>query len=242
MPKILVHLCTIVAMNVLFAQVYLGYQPVTLDYFFANAVFVATPLLLLFFVVGMRQRETEDRLLYLSRTDDLTGMFNRRTFMTETRARLKKDGAGVLLMLDADHFKRINDTYGHAAGDICLEAIARRVEIDLGPSDVAGRLGGEEFAVYLPGKNLASARDLAARLTEPISFQQVDDNPHLRVTLSIGGAAVGAEKSLDLAMQQADEAMYAAKSAGRARAIFWEDLEGVQDQTSDRSQAQLLAG
>jgi two-component system cell cycle response regulator len=128
-------------------------------------------------------------------------------------------------MLDLDHFKQVNDTYGHAAGDEVLRELAQRVESQVRASDVAARYGGEEFVVLLPHTDVDAGKALAERIrravsAEPVSF---DDEGEVTVTASIGIATVlpGDEDDLktvgDSLLARADVALYRAKAAGRNR-------------------------
>jgi diguanylate cyclase (GGDEF)-like protein len=122
-------------------------------------------------------------------------------------------------MLDIDHFKQVNDTYGHAVGDQVLRAVARRCRESLRGIDLLGRYGGEEFAALLPEDELAGARRAAERLRQHIANAPVDtERGLLNITISLGAAAVS-EGCPDLTalLDRADAAMYAAKKAGRNR-------------------------
>lgn len=172
------------------------------------------------------------RLLRSGFTDVLTGWHNRRYLvvrMSEELARARRDGTGlVCLMLDIDHFKRVNDTWGHAAGDAVLREIALRIESQVRASDVAARYGGEEFVVLLPGTDVASAQLLAERVRDAVSATPIDlpNGETVAITASIGIAAVWPSpesddlKTLgDSLIARADVALYAAKSAGRDRVV-----------------------
>ena len=172
------------------------------------------------------------RLLRSGFTDVLTGWHNRRYLtvrLGEELARAKRDQHSVVcLMLDVDHFKNVNDTWGHAAGDAVLRELAQRIESQVRASDVAARYGGEEFIVLLPNTEIDSARLLAERIRGAISVAPIDlpCGETTSITVSIGIAEVrpGAdEKDLktlgDSLIARADVALYAAKSAGRDRVI-----------------------
>lgn len=163
-------------------------------------------------------------------TDVLTGWNNRRYLgvrMLEELARARRDAARlVCLMLDVDHFKRVNDTYGHAAGDEVLRELAQRIESQVRASDVAARYGGEEFVVLLPGTDIGSAKLLAERIRGAICASPVvlPNGATVTITVSIGIAEVAPSaddndlKTLgDSLVARADVALYAAKSAGRDR-------------------------
>ncbi len=164
--------------------------------------------------------------------DVLTGWHNRRYLsvrLIEELARARRDGTRlVCLMLDIDHFKRVNDNWGHAAGDDVLREIAQRVEGQVRASDVAARYGGEEFVVLLPNTDVASALLLAERIRTAISELPVNlpNEEAITITASIGIAEVQpAPEADDLKtvgdslIARADVALYAAKSAGRNRVV-----------------------
>jgi diguanylate cyclase (GGDEF)-like protein len=127
--------------------------------------------------------------------------------------------------LDADHFKRINDQWGHAAGDACLSAIAERLRACLRPGDLVGRLGGEEFAVFLPSVTAEDAVRVGERLCQAVAVEAEGIEDGLTVTLSAGAALGG--RPFDQLMRQADAALYQAKAQGRARLVVWTDLLGM---------------
>jgi len=127
----------------------------------------------------------------------------------------------AVLMLDVDHFKRVNDTHGHAAGDIVLKEFAHRISHNLRNFDLAARIGGEEFLVVLPDVDLPAAGCVARRLCgvisdEPIVFS--GDGSVIGVTTSIGVTLAGLdEESVDTVLRRADTALYRAKRGGRNR-------------------------
>ncbi|WP_205754875.1 PAS domain-containing protein [Azoarcus sp. DD4] len=172
-------------------------------------------------ITERKQRET--MLATLASTDALTGLPNRRAFMASLeQAMFDRAGEpvrrGVLLMLDIDHFKRINDSYGHPVGDRVLQHVAELIRHSLRSSDVAGRLGGEEFAVLLPGTTLEDGRRLAERLRATLSFNPANtDAGSVTVTVSIGVTALASDVTASAALVRADAALYAAKGAGRNR-------------------------
>jgi diguanylate cyclase (GGDEF)-like protein len=125
-------------------------------------------------------------------------------------------------MLDLDHFKRINDTYGHLAGDDVLKAFAELVRNCLRKEDLLARYGGEEFVVLLPGAAPAAAAILAERIREEVAARPFDANGRLvRVTVSQGVASEGGDTlpSLEAMLGRADEALYSAKNQGRNRVV-----------------------
>lgn len=168
--------------------------------------------------------ERKQRELALARqtqTDMLTGLYNRRGFFERAEPVLRETRGALpcLLLIDADHFKRVNDTHGHAVGDAVLLQLASRMSAALREGDVIGRIGGEEFAVFLPGTNPKTATALAERIREMVARHALRIHG-LRVpmTLSIGVTSLlPGELTLDAALSRADTAMYLAKQTGRNR-------------------------
>jgi len=159
----------------------------------------------------------------LASVDGLTGVLNRRAFQRAANEVYGTSVAwGYLLMLDIDHFKRINDTYGHAVGDRVLEGFADALRRSVRSNDLVGRTGGEEFSVLMPAVDKAIAVAVAERIrasVDELTFP-VDDSPTpLRVTVSIGVASIEPGCTLDQTMAHADKALYAAKRAGRNRVV-----------------------
>ena len=153
-----------------------------------------------------------------SQTDSLTRLANRRHFLSGFEAALEAGDPSGVLMLDVDHFKRINDEHGHAAGDTVLVEVARRVERSIREGDAAARWGGEEFIIRLPGiEDDESLRRIAAGLSCAISSVPVPlAEGAITVTVSIGAARSSARaESCDVLIELADEAMYNAKHSGR---------------------------
>ncbi|MGD8430415.1 MAG: diguanylate cyclase [Ectothiorhodospiraceae bacterium] len=179
----------------------------------------------------MRQ-ETLDAMVEMSTRDALTGLYNRRhleaTLEAEfTRARRHEEGLSVL-MFDVDHFKQVNDTYGHRAGDAVLCEIASRIRGMLRASDTAGRYGGEEFTLVLPETGIGGAITVAQRLRQAVSEAKIDCRGEaLRVTVSLGVSTLrAATPNHERLLDEADTALYQAKRAGR-------DCVRVFDATSD---------
>lgn len=166
-----------------------------------------------------RQQELE----YQASTDALTGLANRHAFMTRAEqelARAKRYGGELsLLMADIDFFKKVNDTYGHQAGDIVLKELADVFLLALRDIDFAARFGGEEFVVLLPGTNAENALKTAERLRVLVGDAKValPQGGMVKLTVSIGVAsyAAFANDSLEKLIYEADKALYAAKEAGR---------------------------
>lgn len=166
-------------------------------------------------------QDHEERLFRLATTDALTGLLNRRYFLdklTEELKRLHRGEAGaVLLTLDIDFFKAVNDTHGHAAGDRVLRHFAFTLKASLRDIDLIGRLGGEEFGILLPGTDPATGLMVAERLREAVALSPARvRNTDLPITVSIGLTDLDpADDHIDQPLQRADQALYAAKGAGR---------------------------
>jgi diguanylate cyclase (GGDEF)-like protein len=167
-------------------------------------------------------RDAYARVEELSRTDELTGVANRRSFDRWIEQAMVERNALALLMIDVDHFKAYNDGYGHVAGDACLQQVAALLAYLLaGTSARLARYGGEEFAVLLPGSDAPAAAAIGERLRAAIEARAFDHG-HAEgglVTISVGVAArrAGAGGSAEELVAEADLALYAAKHAGRNR-------------------------
>ncbi|HEY8380336.1 MAG TPA: GGDEF domain-containing protein [Nannocystis sp.] len=168
------------------------------------------------------QRQLLAEVQQMATTDWLTGLCNRRHFFRlgedEIARAFRYDHPISVLMLDIDHFKPINDSHGHSVGDQVLAAVAKRLAGGLRRSDVAGRYGGEEFAMVLPETDLAAARVVAERLRDSVAVRPIEtaEGP-LQVTISVGVVGVRAGENLLDALTRADAGLYAAKRAGRNR-------------------------
>ena len=170
-----------------------------------------------------RIRRSEEALSELAHIDSLTGLSNRRALdkaLEEMRSRLQRYGEPCcLLAIDIDHFKRINDAHGHAAGDQALGFVAKTIEQCLRPIDRAFRVGGEEFVVILPKTTLAEAREIAERLRQTAASTPVPaSGQQIRLTVSIGVAQ--ASEDVNLGIAEADTALYQAKAEGRNRVVL----------------------
>lgn len=175
-----------------------------------------------------RLQAANAQLQQLSRTDRLTGLYNRGHWEESLKvayARHQRYGnATSLVMLDIDHFKRVNDTYGHQAGDKVIEQVARLIREHERETDVAGRYGGEEFGVVLSDTDKTGARVFAERLRKAVEGLEVLHNGQsIRFTISLGVADLSQPSSnyADL-IAWADQALYASKKAGRNRVTVYE--------------------
>ncbi|HZD26634.1 MAG TPA: PleD family two-component system response regulator [Alphaproteobacteria bacterium] len=188
----------------------------------------------------IRRKRYQDRLranyhmsIELAVTDTLTGLYSRNyleTHLDNVVRRALGEGKPVsVLLLDIDHFKKINDTYGHAAGDEVLREFSARVQRSVRGMDLAARLGGEEFVVVMPETDAADACGVAERLCRSIAekpFQIVDASHNIPVTVSIG-AVVNHDTGDSAAelLKRADQALYQAKGGGRNRVVLWHESE-----------------
>jgi diguanylate cyclase (GGDEF)-like protein len=181
--------------------------------------------------VCLENAVNRERLRVAGITDALTGLYNRRHLQHRleqevTRARRYRQPLSCLFV-DADHFKRINDTHGHAAGDQVLAALAQKLRTRLRSSDLAARYGGEEFALLLPQTGIRAAHRLARDICAAVAAAPIvlDDGESVALTVSVGVAAIsgsghGSPRDLSQGLlQAADEAVYRAKEAGRNRAM-----------------------
>jgi diguanylate cyclase (GGDEF)-like protein len=164
-------------------------------------------------------------VLRLASTDPLTGVANRRSFLERAAIEIARARADLrplsLLMVDADHFKKINDAHGHAAGDEVLRALASALTATVRPADMVARIGGEEFAILLPRTKLAEAAGLAERLRQTVARLVVPQGEQgIRFTVSIGAAPLLAEaRDINDVLSAADAALYRAKKEGRDRVV-----------------------
>jgi diguanylate cyclase (GGDEF)-like protein len=167
------------------------------------------------------KRDQEARMYQLATTDSLTGVANHRHFIEQLSLEMKRSrrssASCALLMMDIDHFKAVNDTYGHEAGDAVLVQLTSGMRNALRDIDTFGRLGGEEFAAVLPGAGVTTAMQVAERLRSFVEGNAVATRAGtIRVTISIGiTLASGVDDNPDALLRRADSAMYQAKNEGR---------------------------
>ena len=221
-PAFLLSVAILVRIAVDFAllgQLSLGVPDLALATTLTFAPFLATGLYVVTYLDRSQVQLSEQAL-----SDPLTRLPNRRAFVDRTEwliAAIERPHKGTILVLDADRFKNINDSWGHATGDACLKLIAERLRTELRASDLAGRIGGEEFAVFLPGASVDMAEELGWRLCRPIHLQSLKPAGKLSFTLSVGVAPLTAKTGFDDALNNAEIALYRAKKNGRARVEVW---------------------
>jgi two-component system cell cycle response regulator len=178
---------------------------------------------------GQRILQLEDHLVaareemrFKATHDPLTTLWNRGTILEALDRTLRNPVPSAVLLCDVDHFKGINDTHGHLAGDAVLREIARRLRSAVRPDDAIGRYGGEEFLVLLAGCDERSLQDRAERLCGKVSDAAFDiEGAPLSITVSIGAVSVRADgpRVPEMILRQADEALYLAKEKGRNRVV-----------------------
>lgn len=185
--------------------------------------FVVLPVFASFGFLALQARRASAKLERLAGTDPLTGALNRRAFIETAQRAMDdcrwRDRPLSLLMIDLDHFKQINDDHGHATGDNALSLVERTLHGCLRLEDAVGRVGGEEFAVLLPGADLARGEAVAERIRASVEVCGLGlPDQRLALTVSVGVAERAlAEDDVEPLLKRADQAMYAAKRAGRNR-------------------------
>ncbi len=177
-------------------------------------------------------QQKNEELRILATEDALTGVLNRRAFGKAMESELERmrrlGGDGCLLMMDIDFFKKINDVHGHGTGDDALRLFASHCREQLREIDLIGRLGGEEFAVFLPGTSSESAMIVADRLREELKGKRVrTETGAISMSVSIGLSEVQPGDAFDDLARRADKALYVAKESGRDRVTLAPPSERV---------------
>jgi diguanylate cyclase (GGDEF)-like protein/PAS domain S-box-containing protein len=171
-----------------------------------------------------RAKSQEERLRKLADRDALTGLFNRRRLEAELEDRVGHGHSGSLLIVDLDGFKQVNDTHGHHAGDRLLVIVASALREAIRDTDVVARIGGDEFALLLPGAGMPDAQALAAQIADLIDGLRLDFDDEVSVSASVGVATFRPEREVtpEELLAEADGAMYRAKSTsmGRRRRVL----------------------
>lgn len=197
-----------------------------------NGIFLTLICLSVFFIIHWIMQEynkkigklyeTREKLSMLSMTDNLSGLFNRRYMMDVLKQEIQKEQLVSLIMIDIDHFKKINDTYGHGIGDEVITGIAQTLKNNLRGTDMVGRIGGEEFLVILCNDNLDIALRIAKKLqniVEGIVWSKVKG----KVTISSGVYVSTSQDTVYDMMEKADMALYQAKNNGRNQVVHYQE-------------------
>ncbi|MBW1863654.1 MAG: diguanylate cyclase, partial [Deltaproteobacteria bacterium] len=176
--------------------------------------------------IGERIIRLKQKILELAGTDALTGLLNRRALMErmeqEIERSMRENDLFSLILSDIDYFKKVNDTFGHQAGDLVLRKFSHQLTTVTRPYDFVGRYGGEEFIAFLPGAGVFQAETIAERMrkrVEEMTIMLPDDSGPVRITASFGVASLLMKSgdTLDLIIKRADDALYRAKREGRNR-------------------------
>ncbi len=187
--------------------------------------------------VAIRTKELQDLLIEHAHFDPLTGLPNRRALMDRLRmawARMQRRGGELsFIMADVDHFKRVNDAYGHSVGDKVLQEVARTIARQCRENDLPARYGGEEFAIVVPDEAVSGAFHLAERCRREMEKVNlpVQGEP-IRPTASFGVADAVGVPSAELLVDRADQALYQAKAAGRNRVAVWSEACHLLEQSN----------
>lgn len=215
--KMILWCAAIAVMNFAFNKFYPNAPELSPEYIITHAFVVGGPFVLLCFLIVTKQIELQRTFVKFARFDALTGLANRRHFLKRAAAIILEDKTSVLLLLDIDHFKAVNDTWGHSAGDECLKSISHIFAGSVRSDDLVGRLGGEEFGILLRNIRLKDIGYLTDKLLRPLPFNAGPSLEHLSVTVSVGAYEIINGGDLDVAMREADKALYRAKANGRCR-------------------------
>ena len=178
-----------------------------------------------------KRREKEEKIIYLNFHDSLTDLYNRRYFMQAGKEELERadryEESLSFMMIDIDHFKNVNDTYGHVAGDNVLKKLAKIIEESVRDVDIVGRLGGEEFGIILPKTPISVAKQVGDRLRKNIKNNTFKfEKESISVTVSVGIAKFNQHNmNMDNILHKADVALYEAKNRGRNCVITYKNTQ-----------------
>ncbi len=211
---------------------YASGQPFTAFVFLMNSVLpvmTAFPISVYIFRQNARLKQLSDELKKANHmlqiradTDSMTGLLNRSAFLTRIKPLNKQSSSSACLIIDADNFKSINDIYGHHAGDKALQAIVSALKTPLRKTDILARIGGEEFALFLPQTDVQAALTLAEQLritVENLSFSPLEDQIY-PLSISIGIALSDGSFTTSQLMRMADQSLYQAKAKGRNQVVL----------------------
>lgn len=194
---------------------------------YITAVIILIIILLIFFVlrINIQRKQTNIKLYELATTDGMTKLFNRRHFLELAQRELnqlhRSQSSGVVLMIDIDHFKYINDNHGHAAGDEAINNLADILRDKLRNYDIVGRVGGEEFAMLLPNTDIETAMQVAERIRiKAAELTTIYQDISIKFTVSIGlTVKIMDDSSINSMLHRADKALYQAKNSGRNKVV-----------------------
>jgi diguanylate cyclase (GGDEF)-like protein len=211
-------------------------QPFTLFVFAMNSILPALTAFPAAWLIFFQSEKLKRALADLSQAhaqlhakyirDAMTGFFSREAFFNHLKQTRRQSDLGALLLIDADHFKQVNDTFGHPSGDEALVLIAETIRRSIREFDFAGRIGGEEFCVFLPDTNQEQAAMTAERIRssiEKIEFRPRAAQAH-QLTVSIGVTMSEGKQTGSQLMRRADRCLYEAKEQGRNRVVFAKPL------------------
>lgn len=173
-------------------------------------------------LANQKLEEDHKKAIERASIDAMTNVLNRMAFVREVEERSQSTLQGVMLMLDADNFKKINDQYGHAAGDLALKRMSDIMRSNTRQNDIIGRLGGEEFGIFLPEADLERGERIAERIRQCVEAEVLTtaDGISFAVTISIGASYTADKLEVEKIMRLADACLYAAKEAGRNQVVL----------------------
>lgn len=200
-------------------------------------ILVAVPICYMTARMALQLSNAHARLKELAHTDELTGLTNRRSFFESAEIMLaeacEEEVTISLLVIDADYFKQLNDTYGHATGDAALQFITEQLNVSVRKTDLVCRLGGEEFAILLPGLGEEEAEKLGARILKRIASRPMFwDDKIIEMSVSCGVADTHVGYDMTPLFKAADDALYAAKTSGRNRQVVFSRMAATSRTTS----------
>ncbi len=222
------HLC--VFLNILISNIFIHYSSLSMMIALAIPVYIGVVVML--FIMEMSyvdQYLIKKELEICSVRDQLTGVFNRyklQEYVDPDTERFLGDESIVVVMTDIDHFKAVNDSYGHEAGDEILKSVADQIVTDVFNDDLVIRWGGEEFVIILYGYDINRAMAFAERLRVEI---EASDNGICPITISVGLCKYNGDDTYHEAIDKADNALYYAKEHGRNRLINYSDLQNLKN-------------
>ncbi len=210
-----------------------------------TGIVVGAPIVLAFFIAAKVIYGDHLEVAKIAREDFLTGLLNRREFFGRITTQNAEHGGqtffagdGLLLIIDADNFKRINDVHGHLVGDTALVAISTAVKQAVRDIDIVARIGGEEFGVFLPAVTNAHGMEIAERIRKSVADTLLyAGDEQLILNISIGAKSATRTTIVSTSMKAADAALYSAKLQGKNRVVLADELEVVEHSNSKQKAA-----